>query len=367
MAPVKVLGSTILMTNRHSLDIAETRQESVRFWKDARTPAQGLSASESPASANSDRLTISDQARQTYNAGASQSPEGIVPSLDPEFFGLSPADRILILLLEKVLGIKIRLPDKLRPSKSHEPASSALQNAPPATPALSGPQRVGWGFSYDLRESYKESEAMSFTTKGIINTADGKQIAVEVQVNMSRQFAAERSVSLRAGDAAIVDPLVINYGGPAADITKTKFRFDIDLDGTGEEMPFVTPGSGFLVIDKNQDGVVNDGSEMFGPSTGNGFAELKQYDADKSGWLDAGDPIFERLRIWTKDDQGKDVLFALGQKGIGAIYLGNVTAAFSMKDEANRLQAQNTRMGIYLSESGQPGTVQQLDLAVAKE
>jgi hypothetical protein len=174
----------------------------------------------------------------------------------------------------------------------------------------------------------------------------------------------QTNLSLRAGDAKVVDPLVINYDGPAADFTKTTFRFDLDADGVSEEMPSLAAGSGFLALDKDGDGTINDGSELFGPSSGNGFAELEEIDSDGNGWLDASDPVYDRLRIWTRDEQGKDTLVALGQKGIGAIYLGSLGAAFAVKDESNALQAQNTRMGIFLRETGQPGIVQQVDLAV---
>jgi hypothetical protein len=72
---------------------------------------------------------------------------------------------------------------------------------------------------------------------GVIKTADGQEIAFSVQLNMSREFAYESRLRIRAGDAARpVDPLVINFGGTAADVTTTRFRFDLDGDGTAELM-----------------------------------------------------------------------------------------------------------------------------------
>lgn len=362
---VKILGSTIAMANKHSLEIAETRQESLRVWKDAKPPVQASSSLAASAGVSGDKLTISDQARQAYKAGPSKALETLI-SVDSEFFGLSPEDRLLIIMLEKVLGIKIKLPEGTQvasKAKAQPIYSLQLQLAPQASQS---PARAGWGFSYDLTESYKESESMSFAARGIVRTADGKEISIELQLNMSRQFVSQRSLSIRAGDAKVVDPLVINYSGPAADFTKTTFRFDIDTDGSGEDVPFLAAGSGFLTLDRNGDGAVNSGAELFGPSTGNGFGELKQFDSDRNGWIDSGDPIFGSLRIWTRDDQGNDVLFGLAEKGVGAIYLGSMGASYSVKDDANLLQAQNTRMGLYVSEGGGAGTVQQVDLAIGK-
>jgi len=84
-------------------------------------------------------------------------------------------------------------------------------------------------------------------------------------------------------------------------------------------MPALREGSGFLVHDQNGDGHVNDGTELFGPTTGDGFTELTTWDTDQNGWLDANDPIWAKLQIWTRDAAGNDLLFNLAQKGIGAI------------------------------------------------
>jgi hypothetical protein len=180
---------------------------------------------------------------------------------------------------------------------------------------------------------------------------------------MSREFAARNEVHFAAGNAAI-DPLVINFDGHAPGLTDTKYQFDLDSDGTQDQISFVEEGSGFLALDLNNDGTVNNGKELFGPNTGNGFSELEAYDSDGNDWIDESDPIYQRLRIWTKDDQGNDVLCALGQKGIGAIYLGNVATDYQMKDQTNQLQGQVASTGIYLYENGSAGTIQQIDLVV---
>jgi hypothetical protein len=197
-----------------------------------------------------------------------------------------------------------------------------------------------------------------------VKTADGAQVSINLQVNMSRSYLAQSSVTIRGGDAKAVDPLIINYDGPSADFKDTTFIFDLDADGAGDEIAMLGSGSGYLAVDRNGDGKVNDGSELFGPSTGDGFAELRSLDSDGNDWIDSGDPAFENIRIWTRDSSGASRLFALGQKDIGAIYVGNIGAQFSMKDAANALQAQNTRMGIYLKASGLAGTVQEVDLVV---
>ena len=100
------------------------------------------------------------------------------------------------------------------------------------------------------------------------------------------------------------------------------------------------------------------GTELFGPQTGNGFADLAAYDADGNGWVDQGDPIFAKLRIWSQDG-----LSTLADKGIGAISTASADTPFAIKDSANVLQAEVRGSGVYLTESGHAGTIQQVDVA----
>lgn len=186
---------------------------------------------------------------------------------------------------------------------------------------------------------------------------------MSLRLGMSREFAFRQNISFRAGDAAI-DPLVICFNGKAAGLTVEKYDFDLDSDGVAEKICFVRPGSGFLALDRNGDGMINNGSELFGPNGGSGFVELSLFDDDGNQWIDENDSIYDRLRIWTKDADGKDVLFALGQKGIGAIFLGSTATPFALKDRANVLQGRLRSSGIFLGEDGSAGLVQQIDLAV---
>ena len=162
--------------------------------------------------------------------------------------------------------------------------------------------------------------------------------------------------------AKLKDPLVLNFNGNAAELTTTRFSFDIDSDGQQDQIAFTGPNSGFLALDRNNDGVINNGSELFGPTTGQGFAELAAYDQDGNQWIDENDSIYNKLRIWSKDAQGQDQLIALGQRGVGAIYLGQVTSPFALKDSDNNLLGQIRSSGVFLQENGVAGTVQQIDL-----
>lgn len=192
-------------------------------------------------------------------------------------------------------------------------------------------------------------------------TPDGEEIDIDVSLVMGRKFASEKSLELSIG-GALQDPLAINFQGTAAELTERTYHFDLDTDGETEQIHFVGPNSGFLALDRDNSGTIDDGSELFGARTGNGFAELAAHDEDGNQFIDEADSIFESLRIWQKD--GDDRLLALGQSGGGAIYLDHHDTPFQVKDEANQLQGAVRSSGIYVKEGGGTGTVQQLDLVV---
>jgi hypothetical protein len=137
-----------------------------------------------------------------------------------------------------------------------------------------------------------------------------------------------------------------------------------NADGQEEKIPLVAGGSGILVFDRNLDGKVNDGTELFGPSTGNAFSELSQYDEDGNRWIDESDAIFRNLFVWTKGAENQDTLQSLKDAGVGALYLSSADSPFALKDSQNQLQGQIVRTGIFLREDGGAGTLQQLNVVI---
>ena len=162
---------------------------------------------------------------------------------------------------------------------------------------------------------------------------------------------------------ALTDPLVINLDCAAADVSDQKFYFDLDGDGHDEYISKLSAGSGFLALDRNGNGSIGDGTELFGTKSGDGFYDLSQYDTDGNGWIDEADEIFDKLVIFSFDENGQKVLTGLGKVGVGAIYLGNTETGFSIKDSDNRTDAMIRSSGVFLYENGGIGTVQQVDIA----
>ena len=210
---------------------------------------------------------------------------------------------------------------------------------------------------------YEENQSMNFHTGGYVQCEDGRTIDFGLDVEMSASFTKyykEEGIGIQA----MCDPLVLNFEGNVAGLSDMKFKFDLDCDGTEDEISTLASGNGFLALDLNNDGRINDGSELFGSKSGDGFADLSQYDEDGNGFIDENDSVFDRLKIWIKDENGEDVLYNLKEKNVGAIYLGNVNTDFVMRGMEGNVNGALRRSGAFLYEDGSgAGVISHLDIA----
>jgi hypothetical protein len=345
---MQIEQAAISLNSKRTAAQKHTVKESLKTWVGDRSSATERTSSQSSARLSQEavEINLSHQGRTVAKMEDSQKTD------NPDDAISDIRLRTIKLLFEKIYDLKFDI------FSDEEPNCSTDENSSPAAN-----DRAGWGAEYDYQESYYEAENTNVSASGLIKTADGQEIQFTLNLTMSREFMTEKEEHLRLGDAA-KDPLVINFDGTAAQLASTKFLFDLDIDGQAEEISFAAPSSGFLALDLNSDGRINNGSELFGPTTGNGFSELAAYDEDGNQWLDQKDSVFARLRVWTKDGQDLDHLTSLADKGIGAIYLEPIHSEFSVKDSQNKLLGQVRSSSLYVQENGSVGTVQQLDLAI---
>ena len=127
------------------------------------------------------------------------------------------------------------------------------------------------------------------------------------------------------------DPLVLDLSGDGlvtTDLDGSTVHFDLNNSFFAERTGWLTGDEGFLVLDKNHNGIIDDASEMFGSTTGSGFLDLAAYDTNNDGVINASDPIFSQLQVWI-DANGDGVtdpgeLYSLSQLGITSISLNSI-------------------------------------------
>ncbi len=201
--------------------------------------------------------------------------------------------------------------------------------------------------------THSEAETVTVSGQGTVMTADNQAIDFSMDLLMERQFFQESFVQYTESGYTLVDPLVIqtNLETPML-VDAAQFSIDLDLDGETEDLPMLNSGLAFLALDLNQDGTINDGSELFGPATGDGFGELSAYDQDNNQWIDENDEMFDQFVLWTPGDNS-GTLTRLKDADIGAIYLNGVSSPFSLTTADNTLLGQVSETSLALTESGQ--------------
>ena len=362
---MKIASSTLQMASSHSRKQQFEVSESLRSQVGKRR-ADSVASQRPVSPVPNPVVQVSDAGKAAQSSQASAIQDGIDAAEN------DPMLRLIRAMIAMLTGKEVKILD-----------ASTLQNGTPA-PVVEDPnpsaqtqtqnqtqaqtaQRpaAGYGVDYARHESYSESEQTTLAASGVVHTSDGKEISFSVSLSMTRSYHEESDISIRAGDAPVTkDPLVVNFAGTAAQLTSQRFKFDLNADGQSEDINFVAGGSGFLALDRNADGRINNGSELFGAKSGDGFAELAALDSDANGWIDENDAAFSALRVWTKNAAGKDLLSTLKEAGIGALSLAHVATPFALKDAANALQGEVKASGVFLRDEGSAGTLQQIDLTV---
>ena len=135
------------------------------------------------------------------------------------------------------------------------------------------------------------------------------------------------------------DPLVLDLAGNGFTTRglDDAVRFDLTGDGRPESISAPKGDDALLALDRNGNGRIDSGKELFGDQHGasNGFAELSKYDDNSDGRIDRQDSVFEQLSLLRFDAQGRQQQQTLAEAGVSAIHLQaqNVKQALGAYDE----------------------------------
>ncbi|MEA5392832.1 hypothetical protein VB738_16340, partial [Cyanobium gracile UHCC 0139] len=135
--------------------------------------------------------------------------------------------------------------------------------------------------------------------------------------------------------------------------------FDHDRNGFAERTGWVSPTDGLLVRDLNGNGLIDDGSELFGNHTdlpdgsraANGFIALGKLDANGDQYLDHLDPAWSTLKIWmdTNSSGSVDGGELLSMDEVGVLRLGVSYSASTFADSHGN---QHLQTGEYVAQDG---------------
>ena len=161
-------------------------------------------------------------------------------------------------------------------------------------------------------------QSLSLVVQSIDIAVDRRTGAVTVT-----QQSLSVSVEVRTGDMVRSDPLILDLAGNGVALAAVGDRlFDLDGDGKLDRPAWVAGDDALLALDRDGNGAIDDGRELFGDQNGaaDGFGELARFDANGDGGIDAADPVFAKLKLLFADGRQE----ALADHGIVRLRLGAV-------------------------------------------
>lgn len=197
-----------------------------------------------------------------------------------------------------------------------------------------------------LRRTLIPEEVDAQPQAASVSDPTGEPPVVASQATDFQQIVDQRDLQLNVtlGDQSQkTDPLVLDLasnGFSTSSLSHT-VTFDLDGDGQREAVSVPTADDALLALDRNGNGQIDDGRELFGDQNGarNGFAELSRYDDNQDGRIDLQDAVFQRLSLLRFDAGGEQRSQSLAKAGVSAIHLQarDVQIALGAYDEIAQL------------------------------
>ena len=198
-------------------------------------------------------------------------------------------------------------------------------------------------------DTVKEEDEKFKVTANIVDKSDGLKASVIKNGNGT----------IIDDDPEDVDPIIIDLNKNG--ITSTKLNntiyFDHDNNNFKEASSWIDKGDAFLALDKNNNGLIDNGNELFGNHTisntrfkytnnkaTNGYEALKTYDLNGDNVIDSKDEIYDKLVLWKDSNQNaitdKGELIKLKDSGIVSIDLNYKNT--SIDEKGNTIKQSST-------------------------
>ena len=169
---------------------------------------------------------------------------------------------------------------------------------------------------------YKNDPKYTYYGHGNKYYWDGEDLIINDGLTVKNFKNGDLNIRLREEDdtrpdirdaMSIRSPIIIDMNGDGVKTTAQGKHTYFDHDGNGfaENTGWVDSNDALLVLDRNQNGLIDDGKELFGSNTllssgkraQNGFEALAEFDENRDGVIDAADSVWSRLQLWQDKNQ----------------------------------------------------------------
>jgi Ca2+-binding RTX toxin-like protein len=197
------------------------------------------------------------------------------------------------------------------------------------------PFLVGFGSAFGL-----PAAILGGVAAGILVTVFGKYLWDDIPESVRDLFDLSQLWRPRR------DPLVLDLNGNGIETIAPDATNPVLFDHTGSGIRtgtgWVAPSDGFLVMDRNGNGTIDTGAELFGDSTpladgslaSDGFAALADLDSNHDNQINVADAQFASLRVWRDLNQDgvsqSGELFTLAAAGVASLSLAHTTGVTAL-------------------------------------
>ena len=198
--------------------------------------------------------------------------------------------------------------------------------------------------------------ATDMTTGAVSTFSGGLQFAPESKALLKGALIGAFTAAEGARQAPYNDPLLVDLDGDGIETTTLEngVYFDHAVDGFKELSAWVADDDGILVLDKNQNGIIDDGSEIFGDNyvkldgskATSGFDALTDFDLNNDGKITTDE--FGDIRVL----KGDGTLLTLEDAGIQSINLTYTNK--NKKDDIGNVQKTD---GTFVKTDGSTGVI----------
>lgn len=164
-----------------------------------------------------------------------------------------------------------------------------------------------------------------------------------------------------------VDPLIFDLDGDGIKTTgldQSRTYFDLDSNGFAERTAWVDASDGLLVLDRNNDGQIASGQELFGDQTllangvraASGFEALKEFDSNRDGRIDTKDEVYSKLKIW-RDLNSDGISQAEELKGLSDYNIASISLSSTSSNASDVMNNIQRRVGSFIKTDGSGGVI----------
>lgn len=198
-------------------------------------------------------------------------------------------------------------------------------------------------------------QAVQASFSGQLQMQDGSSVNFAFEFSMQVSWARYSYT-----EQPLQDPLIVSLDNQPAQLTDSHTEFDLLSNGSSVQLPQLAAQQFYLAYDRNNDKLVNNGTELFGPQSGQGFAELTEYDDNGNGFIDPGDDIWQYLYLWRPKQQ----LLSMTDAKLGAFSVSSAATPMPLLDKQQQKTGEIQRSGLAFTDDAKPVLVQQIDLVV---